>query len=55
MQIFKNYPFFKDINNESFQYRFRLDFNMIEVLVFEIIHFRVTNKKNTSFTYKIIT
>lgn len=57
MQIFKNYPFFKDINNESFQYRFRLDLynipRFLEVLVFEIIHFRVINKKNTSFTYKI--
>lgn len=57
MQKFKNYPFLKDINDESFQYRFRLDLynipRFLEVLIFEIINFRVINKKNTSFTYKI--
>lgn len=57
MQIFKNYPLLKDMNNQSHHYRFRLDYynipRFLEVLVLEVIHFRVINKNNTSFIYKV--
>ena len=59
MQKFKNYPFLKDMNDESFQYRFRLDLynipRFLEVLIFEIINFRVINKKIQALLTKLLT
>ena len=56
IQKFENYPLKKDINLQNYHFRFRLDLynfpRFLEVLVFEIIHFRVVNKNNKSIVYK---